>query len=71
MTQTYDGYKRKRIVEVIDSKGESWYYPQFKFLLWWFDFYRAPHVKYRFYHFNDCKDFLLYERVAKKRIHYV
>jgi hypothetical protein len=65
---------KQRIKEVIDSKGVSKFYPQYKFLCVWRNYKDSQGFIYVFDTYRETKEWIKwieYEPVAKTKIHKV
>jgi len=62
---------RYRILEKIDSAGVSRFVPQRKFLFWWLTYESHPCGDLEFTNYEECKEWLLYERTVIVRCHVI
>jgi hypothetical protein len=60
---------KKRVLEIVDSKNKSTFYPQRKLFFIWFNFKDAHGCPLAFTTLYSAKDWLSYKAEDKKRIY--
>ena len=60
---------KTRIIEIVDSRNDSKYIPQFKILFWWFRFVDARSRHYEFESLDQAKKWLNYKACVQVIIH--